>query len=70
MMTIEDPQAFFDGGVGWRLIHGDPAPFVHTAVSLLESYDYLLCGQITTAEAMRRLRLLRAGRAALAEHSK
>jgi hypothetical protein len=69
-MTILDPRSFQDGGLGWRLAHwGDIAPLKHTAVSVIESYDYLLSEEITTAEAIRRLRLLRAGRSAVARHT-
>ncbi len=65
-MTIVDPRSFGGGGVGWRLRYGNPDGVRYTAASLVESYDYLLSGEITTKEAVRRLRLLRTGRQALA----
>lgn len=65
-MTIVDPRSFEDGGVGWKLRYGNPDGVRHTAASLIDSYDYLLSGEITMKEATRRLRLLRAGRQALA----
>lgn len=66
VMTIVDPRSFEDGGVGWKLRYGNPDGVRYTAASLIDSYDYLLSGEITTQEATRRLRLLRAGRQALA----
>lgn len=65
-MTIVDPRSFEDGGVGWKLRYGNPDDVRYTAASLIDSYDYLLSSNITSAEAIRRLRLLRAGRQALA----
>lgn len=67
VMTIVDPRSFEDGGVEWRLRYGSPEAVRYTAASLVESYDYLLSGEISTKEAIRRLRLLRAGRRALSE---
>ena len=66
VMTIVDPRSFEDGGVGWKLRYGNPDAVRHSAASLIDSYDYLLSGEITMQEATRRLRLLRAGRRALA----
>lgn len=65
VMTIVDPRSFEDGGVEWRLRYGRPEAVRYTAASLVESYDYLLSREISTKEAIRRLRLLRAGRHAL-----
>lgn len=63
--TIINPQSFEDGGPGWRCRYGDVEGIRYTAASLLESYDYLLSDAINMTEAIRRLRLLRAGRSAL-----
>lgn len=64
-MTIVDPRSFEDGGIGWKLRYGNPDDVRYTAASLIDSYDYLLSGEITMREAIRRLRLLRARRQAL-----
>lgn len=71
IMTIIDPRSFDDGGLEWAMRYGaDVEPIRYTVASLLASYDYLLCGYITTDEAIRRLRLMRRTRAALAkEHN-
>lgn len=66
-MTIADPRSFEDGGVGWRLLYGNPERVRLAAASLIESYDYLLSGEITQKEAERRLRLLRQVRRATFE---
>lgn len=66
-MSIVDPRSFKDGGVEWRLRYGGPDKVRYIAAGLIESYDYLLSDEITTKEAIHRLRLLRAGRAALKE---
>ena len=63
--TIINPQSFADGGPEWRCRYGDVEGIRYTVASLLESYDYLLSDAINMTEATRRLRLLRAGRAAL-----
>lgn len=65
--TIINPQSFADGGPEWRCRYGDVESIRYTAASLLESYDYLLSDAINTTEAIRRLRLLRAGRLALSQ---
>jgi hypothetical protein len=61
-MTIVDPSSFEDGGVEWRLRYGNPDQVRFIAARVVESYDYLLCDEITMGEATRRLRLLRAAR--------
>lgn len=66
VMTIVDPRSFEDGGIGWKLRYGNTDGVRYTAASLIDSYDYLLSREISAKEAMRRLRLLRAGRQALA----
>lgn len=64
--NIINPQSFEDGGPGWHLTWGNVEGVRYTAASLLDSYDYLLSGAITMAEATRRLRLLRNARKELA----
>jgi hypothetical protein len=64
--TIINPQCLDEGGPGWHLTWGNVEGVRYTAASLLESYDYLLSGNISMAEAARRLRLLRAARKGLA----
>lgn len=64
-MTLINPQSFADGGPEWVCRYGNIEGIRYTIAGIIESYDYLLCGEITTAEAIRRLRLLRAGRTAL-----
>ncbi len=66
-MTFINPQSFADGGPEWTCRYGDVEGIRYTVASILGSYDYLLSGEITSKEAVRRLRLLRAGRAALAQ---
>ena len=70
-MEIADPRCY--GGLldrrrgpVWTMTWGDPASIRHTVASLLSSYDYLLGGDITGEEAIRRLRLMRAARKACA----
>lgn len=66
IMTLINPQSFADGGPEWTCRYGNIEGIRYTVASLLESYDYLLSGEINMKEATRRLRLLRAGRRALA----
>src|SRR5690606_33132149 len=66
-MCFINPQAFQDGGPEWTCRYGNVEGIRFTVASLLGSYDYLLSENITTTESIRRLRLLRAGRAALQE---
>ena len=63
--TIIDPQSFKNGGPEWVCRYGNVESIRYTIASLLESYDYLLSDNINTTEAIRRLRILRAGRALL-----
>ena len=63
--TIIDPRSFADGGPEWVCRYGDIESIRYTVASLLESYDYLLSSEISQAEAIRRLRMMRAGRSAL-----
>ena len=58
-MSIADPRSFEVGGVEWRLRYGNPEQVRFAAATLVESYDYLLSGEITQKEAERRLRLMR-----------
>ena len=61
-MLIADPRAAGDGGAEWVMRYGNMEPIRFTVAELLSSYDYLLSDEITTAEATRRLRLMRAKR--------
>lgn len=65
-MTFINPQSFADGGPEWTCRYGNIVGIRYTVANLLESYDYLLSSNINMQEATRRLRLLRAGRRALA----
>ncbi|WP_374831059.1 hypothetical protein [Paenochrobactrum pullorum] len=65
--TIVNPQSFYDGGVMWRLRYGSAEEVRYMAASIIESYDYLISSDIGITEAIRRLRILRSGRAALAQ---
>lgn len=62
VMSIIDPRSFADGGPEWTMLYGNPESIRVAVAGLLEGYDYLLSSHITQAEAMRRLRLLRAKR--------
>lgn len=64
-MSIINPQSFEDGGLEWRLRYGNPDAVRYIAAAVVESYDYLCSSEINMKEAIRRLRLLRAGRATL-----
>lgn len=68
VMTIQNPWSFIDGGVGWRLNYGNHESVRHSAISLIESYEYLISDEITMQEATRRLRMLRAARRDLVAH--
>jgi hypothetical protein len=61
-MEISNPASFDDGGPEWVMRYGNPEAARYPVASLLASYDYLLCDEITAAEAIRRLRLLRSAR--------
>lgn len=63
--TIINPASFADGGPEWVMRHGNPLAIRYSVAAILESYDYLLSGEITMAEARRRLGLMRHARAAL-----
>lgn len=65
VMTVINPRSFEYGGLEWRLRYGNAEGVKYTAASVVECYDYLCSPNITLKEATRRLRLLRAGRAAL-----
>jgi len=63
VMTIIDPT--HDTGLEWVMRYGTPEPFRYSAASVLDSYAYLLSGEISTAEAVRRLRIIRQAHKAL-----
>lgn len=65
VMTIINPNSFEDGGAEWVMRYGNPESIRYTVASLLSSYDYLLSGEITGQEAIRRLRMIRQARSAL-----
>jgi hypothetical protein len=58
-MTI--PAIGTDGSLSWRLNYGgEPSRSdLHAAISIMDSYEYLLSSNITTNEAINRLRCLR-----------
>jgi hypothetical protein len=60
VMSIVDPT--HDGGLIWTLTWGNVESVRYVAAGVLDSYDYLLSSAISTAEAIRRIRLLRAAR--------
>ena len=62
IMTIIDPRSFVEGGPEWVSRYGNIESIRYTLASLLDSYDYLLSGNINQKEAIRRLRLARAAR--------
>ena len=63
--SIINPQSFENGGPEWTMRYGNPMAIRYVVAGLLESYDYLLSGNINLKEATRRLRLLRGARSAL-----
>jgi hypothetical protein len=65
LVTIVNPM--HDSGVEWTLRYGDPESVRFVAASLLASYHYLLSTNITTEEAIRRLRILRNSHRSLIE---
>lgn len=60
--TIINPQSFAEGGPEWVMRYGDPMGIRYAVASLLESYDSLLSGDITTTDAIARLRIMRNAR--------
>jgi len=68
-MSIVDPRSFRDGGVEWRLRYGSAHSVRFIAAGLVESYDYLLSNEITKAESVRLLTLLRNARLAALQAS-
>ena len=60
--TIINPRSFAEGGPEWVMRYGDPMGIRYAVASLLESYDGLLSGEITTTDAIARLRLMRKAR--------
>jgi hypothetical protein len=59
VLTLIDPRSFADGGPEWVMRYGNPESIRFTVAELLGDYNYLLCDDITTTEAIRRLRILR-----------
>ena len=60
-MSIPAGDPDDNGSLGWRLVY-QPSPCredMHCAVSIMESYEYLLSGNIPASEAINRLRCLR-----------
>lgn len=62
-MTIVNPWR--DSGLGWQLRYGAERKVRYVAASVVDSYDYLLSNEITTKEAIQRLRVLRRARDSL-----
>ena len=67
---IINPQSFAEGGPEWVMRYGDPMGVRYAVASLLESYDGLLSGGITTTDAIARLRIMRKARMDLMENRK
>jgi hypothetical protein len=65
-MLIVGPRAAGDEGAEWLMRYGNVEPIRLTVAELIASYDHLCSDEITMAEAIRRLRLMRAARKALA----
>lgn len=59
-MSIVHPTA--DPSIGWLLTWADAEVVRFVAASLIDSYNYLLSGEINTTEAIRRLRIMRNAR--------
>lgn len=68
--TIINPQSFAEGGPEWIMRYGDPVGIRYAVASLLESYGGLLSDEITTADAIARLRIMRKARMDLMENRK
>lgn len=56
-MSIPTPHE--NGSIEWHMRYGDTNKNRFLAANLIADYDYLLCDDITTKEAVRRLRILR-----------
>ena len=65
--SIIDPSSFEHGGPEWVMRYGNPDSIRYAVASLLESYDYLLSGNINQREAIKSLMLMRRARAAIAQ---
>ncbi len=63
VMDMVNPYS--DDSVEWGLRYGNAERMRFVAASVISSYDYLLSAEITAAEAIRRLRLMRARRVEL-----
>lgn len=66
-MTIVNPWC--ENNIEWQLRYGNPETVRYVAASLLDTFDYLLSGNINMAEATRRLRLMRQARKELREQA-
>ena len=64
-MSMANPISFKNGGPEWICRYGNVEGIRYAVASLLASYDYLLSEEINMTEAVRRLRMMRAARAAL-----
>lgn len=71
VVSIINPLSFANGGPEWVCRYGNVESIRYAIAGLLESYDYLLSGNINMTEATRRLRIMRAARrAALTQEPK
>lgn len=62
VMEIPAPPHAERNGLEWSLRYGNVAACRFVAASIVESFDYLLGPNISTAEAIRRLRVMRNAR--------
>lgn len=62
VMFHPDPTKYRAGGLCWHLTYGDARSFKGQAVSVIQSFDFLLDEGVSMKEATRRLRLLRSAR--------
>lgn len=60
VMSMLDPRSYQDSTIIWHLTWGNVEGVRHAAASIIECYDYLLSGHLSQAEAIRRLKILRA----------
>lgn len=57
---IPNPKSYAEGGPVWSLTYATDLPWKHEITGIIESFEYLLSPDYTAADAMKRLRELRA----------
>ena len=56
---IPNPASYNDGGIVWRLTYTNDRRAKIVVVFVIETFDYLICGDIPMKEVVRRMRQFR-----------